>query len=170
MTSLGFVGFPGTGKDAIARVLVEKHGYERMAFGDAVKEMLVSIDPVYSTVEQLELYKRASTHYTREKLQNLGETMRQMDPDFWVRVVEEKGIPDKVVYTDIRYLNELSFVQRNTGGKIINIKRDGKLAVNNHVSEWNTHVIAGATDCTVHNNGTIEEAVEKVLEYAASGV
>jgi len=170
MTSVGFVGFPGTGKDAIAQVLVEKHGFERMAFGDAVKEMLVSIDPVFNTVDQLDLYKRASTHFTREKLQNLGEVMRQVDPDFWIRAVEEKGIPNKVVYTDIRYLNELSFVQRNTGGKIINIRRDGMLAVNNHVSEWNTHVIAASADYTVHNNGTVEDAAERVLAYATSGI
>ena len=165
MSTLGFVGYPGTGKDAIAQELVDNFGYERVAFGDAVKDMLLSVDPVYKKdLSVLEYFKRRDLEFTREKLQNIGQWMRDLDEDFWVRRVEELGIPPKAVFTDLRYANELAYVQRNCGGFIIAISREGRGKINEHQSEINTGKLLGCADAVINNNSTIERAAEEIIK------
>jgi len=165
MSAIGFIGYPGTGKDAIAQELVSNHGYERIAFGDAVKQMLLDLDPTYKdSYKLLDYYKRRGYAYTREKLQNLGETLRGIDREFWVHRVEETGIPKKAVFTDIRYFNELAYVQRNCGGFIIAISREGRGKINEHQSEINTGKLLGCADAVITNNSTIERAAEEIIK------
>lgn len=171
MSALGFVGYPGTGKDAIGQELVANFGYERIAFGDPVKEMLLQVDPVYADdYAVLDRYKRQRKHFTREKLQNLGQLMREMDKDHWIRKIEEIGIPKRAIFTDIRYFNELAYVQRNCGGLIIGIKRDGCRAVNGHQSEQNTGKLYRCCDTIYDNRKTIEEAAKDIAEYAENRI
>ena len=169
MSTLGFVGYPGTGKDAIAQELVLNHGYERVAFGDAVKDMLLSIDPAYQRdLRVLEYFKRRDLEYTREKLQNLGQWMRDLDENFWVRRVEEIGIPQKAVFTDLRYPNELDYVQRNCGGLIFGINRTGQGPVNDHTSEQNTTTLLTYADHQIQNDTTIEHAAQEIARHATN--
>ena len=165
MSTLGFIGYPGTGKDAIAQELVSNYGYERIAFGDPVKQMLLDIDPIYGgSYDLLDKMKREGVEHTREKLQNIGQYMRDLHRDHWIRQVEALGIPKKAVFSDIRYFNELAYVQRNCGGYIIAIKRDGFGRVNNHQSEINTGKLLGAADAVLHNNTTIERAAHEIIQ------
>lgn len=171
MSAIGFTGYPGTGKDAIAQELVTNHGYERIAFGDAVKEMLLDIDPVFhGDLETLEYFKRRGHEHTREKLQNLGQRLRDIDKDFWVKRVEEIGIPMKAVFTDLRYYNELDFVQRNCGGRIYGIKRAGHGPVNDHESEKNTELLLDLADFTIYNNATIERAATEIMKHETNRI
>lgn len=171
MSAIGFVGYPGTGKDAIAQELVANYGYERIAFGDPVKEMLLTLDPVYADdYAVLDRYKRQSKHFTREKLQNVGQYMRDIDPDHWIRKIEEIGIPQRAVFTDIRYFNELAYVQRNCGGLIIGIKRDGCRAVNRHQSEQNTGKLYRCCDRIYINRKTVEQAAKDIADYAENRI
>lgn len=171
MSAIGFVGYPGTGKDAIAQELVASHGYERIAFGDAVKEMLLDIDPTYHKSHKiLEHYKRHGYERTREKLQNLGQYMRDLNKDHWIEAVEKVGIPTKAIFTDIRYFNELAYVQRNCGGYIIGISRHGARPVNKHISEINTGKLLGCCDMVYANNKTIEEAANDIADYAKNRI
>ena len=166
MSTIGFIGYPGTGKDAIAQRLIEVFGYERIAFGDPVKEALLTIDPEYlGNRDVLERHKRENKTWTREKLQNLGQFLRDLDPDHWVKAIEKIGIPQRAVFTDIRYANELHYVQRNCGGLIFAIHRDGHGAVNGHQSEVNTGKLISYADHIIHNNSTIDEAAEEIISY-----
>ncbi|MFE2102926.1 hypothetical protein ACFW9W_39100, partial [Streptomyces sp. NPDC059468] len=42
---IGLHGFAGSGKDAVAKILAD-YGYERVAFGDKVREALYVLNPV----------------------------------------------------------------------------------------------------------------------------
>ena len=166
MTAIGFIGYPGTGKDAIAQRLVELYGFERIAFGDPVKYMLLEIDPTYlKNYGVLDRLKREGREFTREKLQNLGQCMRDLDSDHWIRAVEKLGIPQRAVFSDIRYPNELAYVQRNCGGYIFAIEREGCGPINDHESEVNTGELLSYADAVIHNNSTIEEAAREVMHY-----
>jgi hypothetical protein len=39
---VAFAGFKGSGKDTAALVLIEEEGFEKVAFADALKTMLIS--------------------------------------------------------------------------------------------------------------------------------
>ena len=164
---IAFVGYPRSGKDAAADYLVEHHGYTRIAFGDAVKSLLMTIDPVYGNdLEDLERCKADGRLETREKLQNLGEVLRDFDPDFWVKTARNnmKKLPEdaKVVITDIRYQNEFHMV-KDMGGEVIGIKRPGRGPINDHVSEKNTTTLLDHADRSVTNDSTIPSMVECIL-------
>jgi len=61
---VGLCGYAQSGKDTLTKMLVEKEGFERRAFADLMKEMLLRINPYvrysndygvsqYITVEEL---------------------------------------------------------------------------------------------------------------------
>lgn len=43
---IGLSGYAGTGKDTIADILVEQHGFTRHAFADPMRDMLLALDPI----------------------------------------------------------------------------------------------------------------------------
>lgn len=205
---IGLTGYPGSGKDTAADLLteiLEENGKTvyRTSFAKAVKEMLIAIDPEYrravgyrykTPMDVLENWKRKPGYYshffgytslnaTREKLQNLGQAMREVDPQFWVdRTFREisdavlNNAPDVVIITDVRYTNEVPALWF-TGGlrsHLWVIERPGKGPVNDHESERATQqVIEGHTDATIQNNDSIghfkwglRRALSAVLESA----
>lgn len=183
-TYIGLTGYPGSGKDTAADLMterLERAGYTvyRTAFARAMKDMLIAIDPVYSdtvggiyttALDVLEAWKRRTAEHsnqfyeflslnaTREKLQNLGEVMRGIDPDFWVKrtmkEIEEAGSFDVVIITDVRYPNEEDIIRKRFGC-IWAIKRPGCEAVNSHESERMTARIIMDADYTYHNQGSV---------------
>lgn len=152
----GLVGYPGSGKDAVTAELCKWGGYTRYAFGDAVKALLLAIDPTYENSRaRLERWKRKGVSDTRAKLQRLGQRLRDFDPDFWVNSMPTQ-LSNKSIVTDIRYQNELDWV-KNQGGIIVAIHREGYGPINDHQSERNTTRLLNMADHTLHNNGTIKE-------------
>lgn len=173
---VGLVGFPGTGKDAIAKVLVEDYGWLRVAFADALKADLCEIDPDIHSVEHLDTCKRNDT-YWRVRLQLHGEYVRKIDYDYWVNkackaeraAFVTTGLPYAgVVYTDVRYENEAEMICER-GGFMVGVHRTGYDMVNDHISERNTQDILNGCFHTVSNNGTPEEAAEALLRGIQEG-
>ena len=164
---IGLVGYPRSGKDTIAALLVRKHSYQRMAFGDKVKELLLATDPVYGDdIRRLEDYKDRDVHDTRGKLQRLGQTLRDWDPDFWVSSAEVPS-GDLVVVSDIRYPNEARWVTEQ-GGVLVGVERPERGPVNDHESEKNTELLLQETDFLICNSGTLEDleaASDRLAEY-----
>jgi len=164
-TIIGFVGFPGSGKDAAATVMCARHSFIRYAFGDMVKGKLLEIDPIYENdITRLERWKRSGLGETREKLQNLGESMRRDDSRYWINRMPEV-LGHRSVFTDIRYKNEMEWV-REKGGVILHIDRPGYGPVNDHQSEKNTGELATLADYTITNQGTINDLVARILTLA----
>lgn len=158
---IGLVGYPGSGKDALAAELCRWGGYTRYAFGDAVKSLLLATDKTYGdSLERLEDWKRRGLHETREKLQRLGQRLRDFDEAFWVNSMPAT-IADKAIITDIRYDNELDWVKER-GGTVVAIHRPGYGPVNDHKSETNTTRLLELADITISNNDTISELAARV--------
>jgi len=158
---IGLVGYPGSGKDALAAELCRWAGFTRYAFGDAVKSLLLATDKTYGdSLERLEDWKRRGLHETREKLQRLGQRLRDFDEDFWVKSLP-KTLADRAVVTDLRYPNEADWI-RERGGFIVAIHRKDHGPVNSHPSERNTGLIIEAADLHFENNGTVPELAARV--------
>ena len=158
---IGLVGYPGSGKDALAAELCRWGGYTRYAFGDSVKSLLLATDKTYGdSLERLEDWKRRGLHETREKLQRLGQRLRDYDPEFWIKSMPAI-IADKAIITDLRYPNELDWL-KTRGGIVVAIHRPGYGPVNDHKSETNTTRLLQLADTTVTNNDTIEELAARV--------
>jgi hypothetical protein len=149
MMIIGLSGYAQTGKDTIADYLIEKYGFTRVAFADPIREALYKLNPkvrisdaagvsVAHAVDNMgwEEVKKLSSD-TRELLQRFGtEVGREMfGENFWVeKAIEKARGYDKVVFTDVRYPNELEAILRASGTVWRVIKSDVK-AVNLHQSE-----------------------------------
>lgn len=93
------VGRAGAGKDTVAECLVSRYGFTRYAFADRLKEIARDLFP-----------EAFSGPKPRALLQKLGEAVRAVDREAWVRYVlrrVEAENPARAVITDCRYVNEL---------------------------------------------------------------
>lgn len=140
MNVIGVVGFAGSGKGTVADILVEKYGFKKLAFADAVKDATSAIfgwerallegdtpesrtfrevvDPFWS--------KAFGFHITpRWALQKMGtEAGRDaFYPNIWISALGRKLKDDgNYVISDTRFPNEMEFI-RGVGGSIIRVKR-----------------------------------------------
>jgi len=137
---IGTIGFIGSGKGTVADILVEKKGFTKLAFADAVKDATAAIfgwprallegDTEESRVfrETKDEWWSAKTgkHITpRNMLQIMGtEAGRDtFHPDLWILALEKKlGMYQNVVISDVRFPNEIDFIQR-MGGFVVRVKR-----------------------------------------------
>jgi len=87
------------GKSTIAEHLVFNHGYKRVAFADALREIA----------------KVAGSDFINDRLYlaRLGETLRAQVPDFLLQAVKNRleSIEKHVIIEDIRFPAELEFCQ-----------------------------------------------------------
>lgn len=174
-------GKKGAGKDTVGRFLVEDHGYTRLGFADAVKEMAAKLEPWLAErlLEQLDLgvRDRGIMLFTPEAwdqakeqplvrgfLQQLGtEIVREiLGEDVWVNALAQKveRIDGPVVITDARLPNELDWV-RSQGGECWLVERpsledDGDGHVTEHA--W----IGEPFDAVMHNYDGFRELRDQV--------
>lgn len=168
---IGLAGKAGSGKDTVAKTLVEEFGFTRVAFADAIKRMAEDINP-YIESEGTDLCGFLAWHDwdwdgakqnkdVRGFLQRLGLAVRNQDREFWLRAA---GVTEgNIVVTDVRYLNEVDYILEH-GGEVLRVVRPGT-AVGTHISE--TDLDALLLD-EFDNSGTLEELAEKVRAYAAT--
>jgi len=172
---IGFAGLAGAGKNEAAKALP----FPSVGFADAIKEIVISIDPCISfhqvsgmihlssllKYEPFELIKRNSKEL-RRLLQELGMAMRNINEEHWINhlwlEMEEKGIYDYCI-TDVRFKNEISFIKREfvSPGYVIWVERPG-VEQGTHASE--NSITADDCDGFVLNDGTIEDLHQKVRD------
>jgi hypothetical protein len=190
-TIIGVLGKKRAGKDTFARRLVEAHGYTRLAFADALRDAALALDPIipaaYRDGEPLREYgwhrlsdeveafgwEDAKAHpEVRRTLQNYGVAIRDLDPDFWVRVVmdQARDIDGPVVITDVRFPNEAEAVERASMrdvadiGRTVRVARPGIISDDTHISE--TALDSWTPDMTIPNAGTVED-LHRHADYVA---
>lgn len=186
MTSIiGLSGYAQSGKDTLAGFLIEEHGFERVAFADALRDMLYALNPltwayapagvtdrVYDT-ETVQVivdkhgweWAKASSG-VRELLQRLGtEAGRQvLGENIWVETALKKVQPGgRYVFTDCRFQNEAEAIC-TAGGLMVRIERPGCAPVNAHPSE--TALDGFDFDVYVGNTGTVEDLADRALHLA----
>lgn len=177
---IGLAGKAQAGKDTAANILVEKHGFERFAFADALKDVLYEVDPFIPTqnvhlseylewlddnyAEAWDLAKR--DNYVRGLLQRTGQAVREWDDRYWINVVTrliDRGSSERVVITDVRMDNEYQAVIERSG-LVFRVIRDGA-GVNDHVTETALDRYAMPE---IDNNGSLEDLEHRVASVVSS--
>lgn len=175
---IGLSGYAQSGKDTVANILVEKYGYKRIAFADPIRNLLHEMDPLipkgygnsvinYRLQDMVDTYGwdkvKVDFPEVRRLLQDLGVGARKLFGDtFWIyQALSDVAPQDKVVVSDVRFVNEADWIKDFTG-QIWRVKRVGTTAVNEHVSE--SEMDGYPVDQIFVNNGTVEdlEALIKV--------
>ncbi|MFJ9318813.1 nucleoside/nucleotide kinase family protein [Streptomyces globisporus] len=177
------MGKARSGKDTAGQRLCQNWNFTRLAFADPLKRMALQINPYvptgYGVTVRLEAliadvgWERAKEDYpeVRHILQNTGQTVREHDEDFWVRVLmakvraaEKWNMP--VVVTDVRYRNE-ALTLREHGFRLVRVKRPAttkhvinglkplraRFLTDRHVSE--TELDDFTADETLINGGSV---------------
>jgi len=162
MSLIGLTGPGGSGKDVIASYLVKNQGFKRVAFADKLKELAYELNPeipeLYDDLQGVvdncgwDQGKELSPFNTlnserypvREYLQTLGVSMRTVfGEDFWIDqvgyLVEGHWLESNknVVITDVRFPNELKYVQKTMAGEVWRVTGRSRASVvhSTHVSE-----------------------------------
>jgi hypothetical protein len=149
-TIIGLTGYAQSGKDTVAKTLIEKFGFTRLAFADSIRDFLYEVDPIVGYVANEPVFlskvvdrdgwdEAKKNPEVRRLLQRIGVAARnQWSKDFWVSQVLKKMYPagpnKKYVITDVRFPNEAEAL-RVLKGQIWRVTRPGISAVNSHVSE-----------------------------------
>lgn len=175
MSDIALIGRARSGKDTVAARLIASHSFTRVAFADPLKEMALKINPIvdvepyecdevlYAEEERLSHlvravgWERAKDEYpeVRRILQQTGQAIRELDPDFWVRLALSTigCVFTPVVVTDVRYPNEADAL-RAEGFRLVRIVRPG--------SPWLDHESETAlddypVDALIINAGSLAE-------------
>ncbi|MBC9786518.1 AAA family ATPase [Heliobacterium chlorum] len=159
---IALTGKMRSGKDAVSDYLVNHYGFRKFAFGDAIRNLCKELFP-----------NSDEDGKPRALYQNVGQALRDVDPDVWVNYVlrqieRETGPDDDIVITDLRQWNEyfslleagFEVVKINSSAttRIRRIKRLGEpidLAQFNHETE--KAVDEFDADFEITNEGTLKE-------------
>lgn len=138
---IGLAGQKGVGKDSVAdalgSVFYKYHRYPmRIAFAEGVKmSMSMHFGVSRQFIEQWKSVDENPPHFNmpmRKALQLLGEQMRKIQGDVWVRHLYNELRGDAVI-TDVRHENEIEAI-RSWGGKLVLVVR-GAPNDDEHISE-----------------------------------
>jgi hypothetical protein len=169
---IGLSGYAQSGKNTVADILVDNHGFIQLAFADAIRAFVYEINPMVACsptgylqdLVNLKGWDEAKQEpQVRKLLQSTGLAGRNMiDEYLWVALTlsQIKDPQDgRYVITDVRFPNEAAALS-SQGGQLWRIERPGVEAVNDHVSE--TALDAWVFDETIINDGTIEDLKKKI--------
>lgn len=165
---IGLTGRATSGKDTAAQALLAR-GYQRIAFADAVKEMLAALDPEvdgefisaqlatagWDTVKQ--------NPKVRRLLQRLGtEAGRNIiGPDVWVDLAHKKlRQGGRFVFTDCRFPSEIAAL-KSWGATIARITRPGIKKLDHASENFVDHL---PVDVEIENNGSVADLHRAVNE------
>jgi hypothetical protein len=164
---IGLTGYAQSGKDTVAKILVENYGYTRVAFADKIRDFLYEMNPMVDNVagEPIFLKERVDRDgwevakknpHVRRALQNAGVSARKIfGEEFWIdRSLASILRNENTVITDVRFINEADVV-KHQAGQVWRIKRLGVDAVNAHVSE--SQMDGYPVDQIFTNNSSIED-------------
>lgn len=133
---IGLTGKAGSGKDSVAKVLIEEYGFVRLAFADKVRQLALKIDPIVNTrwgyasrlsslVGDYGWDEAKKEPEMRKFLQDLGAGCREIFGELcWIDLALD-SFPHEapyVVITDVRYLNEANII-RAAGGWVFRVTR-----------------------------------------------
>jgi len=176
MTFIGLGTSAQVGKDTIANYLEKKYvgSVKRVGFADKLKEIAMSLfglsyEQCYGSNAVKETVDPRYGKSSRQIMQELGEKMREIYPNIWIATVFYVTIPKlreqgfiTFVISDVRYLNEAEWLQRD-GGFLVKVTRPGSgTSVGaTHASETQLNDFKNF-DYYINNDGSLEELYTKV--------
>lgn len=161
-----------SGKDTLAKILAEQHGFLHYAFANPLKKVCQLVfgfnnDQVYGNKkEEVDPFWSFSP---REAMQLVGNECfkPQFGSNIWVRMMERHIFHHEtpynsrvqgIVISDVRFLIEVDAI-KTWGGKIVRVDRQGSGAsqgVVGHASECELDNYTG-WDHIIDNNGSLEQ-------------
>jgi tryptophanyl-tRNA synthetase len=191
MVILSICGFQGAGKDTFANYLVKTHGFIKLSFAEATKDVLAIMFGWErkllegDTIESRQFRELEDKWWAsklgipgltpRKVLQMVGTDLfrKHFDDNIWVLIVEKKIISilnlnpqANIIISDARFPNEIAMI-RGQGGKLINVQRN--------LPEWFEEYKSG-TNCeqtnTLHPSETswIREPVDYILSNKTDSI
>ena len=174
---IGVHGKARSGKDTVARILVDEHGFVRTAFADPLKAASAvlfgwPVDLAFS--DEIKGYKSPLWDITgRTAFQRLGDAMKiGFGTDFWIKrwACEYARLKDKhsIVVADVRTNAEADMIRR-LGGVILHLERRGaglSGLEGMHSSEAGI-TFNRSTDLRIENNGTLSELEDEINRIVA---
>jgi hypothetical protein len=161
---IGLTGYARSGKDTVAKVLIENYGFTRIAFADPIRELLLEMNPILENGSRLSSIineygweiTKAQTE-VRRLLQTLGVGARKVfGENHWVvEAFKNLDHSKNYVVTDVRFLNEADWIKEVYNGQLWRIKRPGIGAINTHVSE--SEMDSYKVDQIFHNGSSVED-------------
>lgn len=163
MALIAVTGYGQVGKDSVGARLVERWGFTRLAFADALKELARRAHPKLN--EQVaghgwDMAKRDPS--VRALLQHLGVAAREvLGPDVWINAGLRKiERPDgHFVFTDVRFPNEADALKQR-GAITVRVVRPDHGPINGHESE--TAMDDYPCDIRFRNNGSLDDLARRV--------
>lgn len=169
---IGLTGFKQSGKDSVGDILVEKHGYFRTAYANAIKDLAEELNPLLPSGRTLggildwvdgDWDKAKQFVEVREYLQVLGTAIRERDPNFWVTAADVcSSFEGNTVVTDVRMPGEVEDIL-SKGGTVIRVVRPGT-GGDTHITET---ALSNQEFPELVNDGTLEDLERKVGELVA---
>ncbi|GGM78554.1 hypothetical protein GCM10012275_56470 [Longimycelium tulufanense] len=169
--AVGLTGYARSGKDTVARVLVEEFGYQPLALADPVREMALALDPLIAGSPSARLgevvaqlgWDRAKERYpeVRRVLQRLGtDCVRDLLGErVWIaRAAARMTVRpnDRWVITDVRFPNEAEALC----DVVWRVVRPGVGPANSHRSEQAVGLVPH--DVVIRNDGDVEQLRARV--------
>lgn len=163
---IALAGKMRSGKDTVAAYLVEHYDFVPYAFGDGIKRVCRELFP-----EQV-----ANSKKPRALLQGVGQAMRAIDPDVWIkRTMREIDASHSfdVVITDLRQPNEYARLYTE-GYVIIRVNASDDVRIDRMRSAGDTFDLADLTHDTeryvdmfavhyeLNNNGSVLDLWEQI--------
>ena len=187
MRNIALFGAMYSGKTTLAAALTEL-GYVKVSFADPLRNIAAL---AYGTIDKSRMY--TVSHYNdsdedisgREILQKIGEGVKQIDRDFWLKCFlrdSKRYLDQPIVLDDGRFVFELEALKGQgylTVG--VDTQQEVRLArsmmINgryptyqemNHISEIEIPFIMNKVDICVDGSGDVYREVGRIIEAARS--
>ena len=170
-------GWAHSGKDSIAKILVESYDFQKFAFADPIKQKVaedegIPLEWCYDQKKKAEALPSNPERTLREELIRVAEDARELDKGIWAKVIGEKiqkmvkKGKYKFVISDWRMIEELWTLQKIIADATIvpiRIVRPSQLV--SPVPDWTEYSLLGFPFWkTLYNSGTILKLVGQVAE------
>jgi dephospho-CoA kinase len=176
VVKIALTGKLRSGKDTVAHHLYIRYGFDKVAFGDALKRIAHDTFPWVSEFSK-----------PRALYQNVGQLMREIEPDVWVKHAERavKGAIDFrvntgadkviVVVTDCRQQNEVDWCRAN-GFTLIRVTAPDEDRIKRAIAagddfdekdlshETEIAIDTFDVDAEIVNDGTVDDLKRKIDE------
>lgn len=166
---IGLIGRRSSGKTTVAKLYNEKFGDRRMAFADALKDVVAFVydlrrELLEGETEESRVWRKQPHPHLGGKtpeqaLQFLGtEGFRQFYSETWVqkliRDICKLEAGTRVVIADVRFPNEVEAIKQ-LGGNLVYLKRPNS-EIQAHASEQ-VEALEKECYCTIHNDQTRQD-------------
>lgn len=170
-------GWAHSGKDSVAKILVETYDFQKYAFADPVKQKVaeeegIPLEWCYDQKRKAEALPSNPQKTLRDELIRVAEDARELDKEIWAKVIADKiqksikkGKTNFVI-SDWRMMEELWALQKLIPGAVIvplRVVRPSQLI--SPVPDWTEYNLFGFPFWRIiHNSGTILRLVAQVTE------